>query len=91
MIRFFLLTTFVGLMGFFILSSFDEDLASTLVLSIAGIIGAAIVLKVVVDIALFFKKEDIDEDYIDDEIEKKTKTYYSIDEYRKAVRNKQRK
>ncbi len=83
--RFFIVTAFIGLVGFLILGSFDPDLAGTLVMFIAGIIISAVFVKVALDIYLHYRKKDVDEDFNENNPNYSSpKTYYDINDYRKS-------
>ena len=92
MIRFVLLLFVVVLIGAGVLSLFSSELAGDLVFFVFWLLVAAVVLKLVLDFFLHFKKEKVDRESSSEVLkEREGKVFYSIKNYSQAVRQRYRR
>ncbi len=71
------------------LSSFAPELANYFGLSIFSLFGLYLLYRIPLEIILHYKKEEVDEENAEDFDRDNVKTFYDIEEYKKAIDKKE--
>lgn len=69
-------------------SSVAPEIANYFGLFIFSLVGLYLLYRIPLEIILYYKKEDIDEENDEDFDQDDVKTYYDLEEYQKALKKK---
>ena len=70
------------------MSSVAPEIANYFGLFIFSLVGLYLLYRIPLEIILYYKKEDIDEENDEDFDQDDVKTYYDLEEYQKALKKK---
>lgn len=89
MLRLIFLGFLIVVIGMGVLSIFSDELAGDLLFFSFGLLAAAVILKLLLDISLHYKKESVDHENLRELLDaKKENAYYSIQKYKEAIKRR---